>query len=128
MEPYALRSQSFFYPPILAQYVESTRVTQQKTQPLAFSSWLGRGGLVVAIGVAYFLAARLGHTLRGQAEVAIFWPATGLATGALIFIGPRARWPVSVAVAIATVASSHVIGRNYGLTIAFIFINAGEAL
>jgi integral membrane sensor domain MASE1 len=35
---------------------------------------------------------------------------------------------VSVAVAIATVASSHVIGRSHGLTIAFIFINAGEAL
>ena len=85
-------------------------------------------GLVVAIGVAYFLAARLGHALRGQAEVAIFWPATGIATGALISIGPRARWPVSVAVAIATIASSHVIGRNHGLTLAFILINASEAL
>ena len=47
--------------------------------------WLGRAGLSIAVGVAYFLAAQLGLSLLTTAErVAVFWPASGVAAGALI--------------------------------------------
>jgi hypothetical protein len=52
---------------------------------------VGRVGLAVAIGIAYFLAARLGLVLNSYAALAFFWPAAGIATGALIVLGPVAR-------------------------------------
>jgi len=92
------------------------------------NSWLGAVALAVAIGIAYFLAAWLGLALRSQVGMAIFWPAAGIATGALIALGPAARLPVAVAVAIASIASSLLIGRNIWLAIAFVVLNAGEVL
>src|SRR6516165_12204070 len=80
---------------------------QKKSQGAAFpldklhQSWLGAVELAVAVGVAYFLAAQLGLALRAQVGVAIFWPAAGIATGVLIAVGPAARFPVTIAVAVA---------------------------
>ena len=37
--------------------------------------------------------------------VAVFWPAAGIAIGALIALGPDARLPVAAAVAVATITS-----------------------
>lgn len=66
-------------------------------------------------------------TLRTQPEgVAVFWPAAGLAVGALIVLGPSARLPVVVAV--ATITSNLLIARNPWLAITFGFLNAGQAL
>jgi hypothetical protein len=46
--------------------------------------------LVVAVGIAYFLVARLGLALRtNPAGVAFFWPAAGVAVGALVVLGPK---------------------------------------
>ena len=90
--------------------------------------WLSKVGLAVAIGIAYFLAARLGLALRAQVGVAIFWPAAGIAVGALIALGPRARFSVAGAVAIASIVSSFMIGRSPWLAIAFAVINAGHPL
>ena len=91
--------------------------------------WLGAVGLAVAVGIAYFIAARLGLALRTQAEeVAAFWPAAGVAVGVLIVLGPSARLPVAVAVAFATITSNLLIARNTWLAFTFGFLNAGQAL
>jgi len=90
-------------------------------------SWLSAVKLAVAICIAYFLAAWLG--LAFQAEgVAVFWPAAGIAIGALLTLRPSTRLPVSVGVISATVAANFMFGRNIWLATAFGFVNAGEAL
>jgi len=92
-------------------------------------AWLGDIGIGAAIGVAYFLAARLGLALRTKPEaLAIIWPAAGIAVGALIALGPRARLPVAGAAAVATIACNLLIGRHAGLALTFGLINAGQAL
>ena len=90
--------------------------------------WGGRVGLAVAIGLAYFIAARFGLALRTDTGTSIFWPAAGIAVGALIVWGPSARVPVSAAVVAATAVSNVMIGRNAWLAVAFGFVNAGQAL
>ena len=106
----------------------------EKGQGAAFSfdnlthSWVGAVELAIAIGVTYFLAARFGLALRAQPGVAIFWPAAGIAVGALIALGPIARLPVAAGVAVASIASSVMIGRSPWLSIAFCFVNVGQAL
>jgi integral membrane sensor domain MASE1 len=113
---------------------EVSGVPREKGQGAAFSfdnlnhSWLGAVELAIAIGVTYFLAARFGLALRVQVGVAIFWPAAGIGVGALIALGPTARLPVAVGVALATIGSSFTIGRNVWLGIAFAFVNAAQAL
>ena len=91
-------------------------------------SWLGGVELAVSVGVAYFLAALLGLALRAQVGVAIFWPAAGIATGVLIALGPAARLPVTLGVAVASMASGLLIGRNPWLAFTFVFLNLGEIL
>jgi PAS domain S-box-containing protein len=91
-------------------------------------SWLGAVELAIAIGIAYFLAARLGLSLRVQVGVVIFWPAAGIAVGALIALGPKARLPVVAAVIISMTASILMVGRSPWLAIALGLSTAGEAL
>jgi hypothetical protein len=74
-------------------------------------SWLGAIALAAAVGLAYFMAARLGLALRAREGVAIFWPAAGIAVGVLIALGPSVRLPVAAAVAIATTLSNLMIAR-----------------
>jgi PAS domain S-box-containing protein len=106
----------------------------EKNQGAAFrlnspsQSWLGAVGLFVVVGIAYFLAARVGVVLGVSQGVPIFWPAAGIAVGAFITLGPNARLPVTVAVVAATIASGILIGRSLSLTITFAFFNTGEAL
>jgi PAS domain S-box-containing protein len=91
-------------------------------------SWLGEVKLAIAIGIAYFLAARLGLALRVEMGVVFFWPAAGIAVGALIALGPKARLPVVAAVIISMVASILMAGRSPWLAIALGLATAGEAL
>src|SRR5215813_7033700 len=91
-------------------------------------SWLGGARLAVATGIAYFLAGQLSFMLRAEPGVAVFWPAAGIAVGALIALGPKARLPLAAAVLLGTVACNLMIGRNTWLSIAFGFINAGQTL
>jgi PAS domain S-box-containing protein len=91
-------------------------------------SSLGGVKLAVATGVAYFLAARLGLVLRVDPGVAVFWPASGIAIGALIALGPKARLPLAAAVCIATAASNLMIGRDPWLTVVFGLLNASQTL
>jgi integral membrane sensor domain MASE1 len=69
--------------------------------------WIGALGLAVAVGVAYFLAARLGLFLLTQPDgVAVFWPAAGVSSGVLIALGRGVRWPVAVGTIVATIAAN----------------------
>ncbi len=94
----------------------------------------GRQPWVVAIAigvftaVAYFLGARLGLVLLTELEgVAVFWPASGVAAGILIALGPRARAPVAIGVIVATVAANLLGDRNLWASIFSGLCNAGEA-
>ncbi|HEY2230992.1 MAG TPA: hypothetical protein VGI22_25310, partial [Xanthobacteraceae bacterium] len=51
--------------------------------------WVSSIGLAVAVGIGYFLAARLSLLLLTKPDgVAVFWPAAGVAAGTLIALGP----------------------------------------
>src|SRR6516225_10417905 len=89
-------------------------------------SW--RVAIVLAIGIAYVLGARLGLALTSHAGLAFFWPAAGIATGALIVLGPAARLPVALGVALASIVCSLTAGRSLWLAFAFVVPNAGEVL
>jgi signal transduction histidine kinase len=91
--------------------------------------WLVGTVLAVAVGVAYFLAGRLGVGLVLQPEgVAVFWPAAGISSGVLIALGPRARWPVAAGVIGATIVVHLVIAEPLWVGAAFGVCNAAEAL
>src|SRR5947208_190492 len=85
-------------------------------------------GLAIAVGLAYFLAARLSVGLLLEEGVAVFWPAAGISSGVLIALGPRARWPVAVGVTAATVTIHQLIADPLWAGIALGLSNAAEAL
>jgi PAS domain S-box-containing protein len=97
-------------------------------------SWRGAVRLAVAIGVSYFLASRLGMFFRAEPEgLAVFSPAAGIATGALIAFGAAARLPAASAVVCATIACSLIdcslmMGRSPWLAIPLSLANAGQPL
>src|SRR5262245_9335101 len=82
----------------------------------------------VAIGSAYFMAARLGLMFVAKPGLAVFWPASGIAVGALVAFGANARMPVTAAVVAATVIANITIGRIASLAIVFGLVNAGQTL
>jgi two-component sensor histidine kinase/integral membrane sensor domain MASE1 len=84
--------------------------------------------LGLVIGVAYFLAARLGLVFMAKPGLAVFWPAAGIAVGALIALGSRARLPVAAAVLGATIIANVSIGRNASLAVVFGLVNVGQTL
>jgi signal transduction histidine kinase len=91
--------------------------------------WAGSIGLTVAVGIVYFLSARLSLALLTKPEgVAVFWPAAGVAAGVLIALGPRARWPVVVGTMAATIAANLSGDRNLWSAVLFALCNAGEAV
>src|SRR6516225_10657858 len=61
-------------------------------------------------------------------RVAVFWPAAGVAAGALIAIGPNVRWPVVIGTMAATIIANLLGDRNISSSIVFAICNAGEAL
>ena len=91
--------------------------------------WVNTIGLAAAVGLAYFLAARLGVGLLLKPEgVAVFWPAAGISSGVLIALGPCARWPVAAGVTAATVVIHQLIADPLWAGIALGLSNAAEAL
>jgi integral membrane sensor domain MASE1 len=94
-----------------------------------FPPWAIWGALAVALGIAYFLAVRLSLALLLDPDgVAVFWPAAGIAAGALISVGPAARFPVIVGVMAATILGNLLSDRNISSSIVFAACNAGEAV
>jgi PAS domain S-box-containing protein len=86
-------------------------------------------GLAVAVGIAYFFAARLSLFLLTKPDgVAVFWPASGIATGVLVALGPRARIPVAAGTIVATIVANILGDRTLLSATVFALCNAGEAL
>jgi signal transduction histidine kinase len=113
--------------------VQQSLQSQARDRPLSpgidVTRWIGSIGLAAAIGIAYFLAARLSLELLTKPEgVAVFWPASGVAAGALIALGTRARWPVVVGTMAATIVANLLGDRNIWGSILFALCNAGEAV
>src|SRR5437016_5271055 len=91
--------------------------------------WLDSIWLAVAVGIAYFLAARLSLALLAKPDgVAVFWPASGVAAGVLIALGPGARWPVALGAVAATIVANLLGDRTFAGASAFALCNAGEAM
>src|SRR3954462_13837131 len=86
-------------------------------------------GVAVAVGIAYFLGARLSLSLLTKPDgVAVFWPASGVAAGVLIALGPHYKWPVAIGAAVATIAANLLGDRTFAGAAAFALCNASEAL
>ena len=80
-------------------------------------------------GLTYFAGARLGLSLLAQPEgVAVFWPASGLAAGAILPLNKPRRWMVASGIFIGTIAANLMAGRNPALSSAFGLCNVAEAL
>jgi PAS domain S-box-containing protein len=90
--------------------------------------WMSSISLAVAVGVVYFLAARLSLLLLTPDGVAVFWPAAGVAAGALIALGSKGRWPVVAGTMAATIVANLLGDRNLWSALVFALCNAGEAL
>ena len=89
--------------------------------------WINSVGLAIAVGIAYFLAARLGLFLLTKPDgVAVFWPAAGVSSGVLIALGPRALLPVIAGTMAATLAANLLGDRNIWSAIFFALSNAVE--
>ena len=71
--------------------------------------WARSIGLAAAVGIVYFLSARLSLLLLTKPDgVAVFWPASGVAAGVLIALGPRARLPVAAGAMVATIVANFI--------------------
>ena len=91
--------------------------------------WARSIGLAAAVGIVYFLAARLSLLLLTKPDgVAVFWPASGVAAGVLIALGPRARLPVAAGAMVATIVANFMGDRTLFSAVVFGVCNAGEAL
>jgi signal transduction histidine kinase len=96
---------------------------------LDLTRWIGSIGLTVAVGIVYFLSARLSLALLTKPEgVAVFWPAAGVSAGVLIALGSRARWPVVVGTMAATIGANLSGDRTLWSAVLFALCNAGEAV
>ena len=84
-------------------------------------------GCAVGVAIAYFLAARFGLALLVD-EVAVFWPASGIAVGILVVLGPRARGAVVIGVVVATIIANLMGDRSLWTSVFKGFCNAGEAV
>src|SRR5229473_3262996 len=90
--------------------------------------WMSSIWLAVLVGSVYILAAKLSLALLTPDGVAVFWPAAGIAAGALIALGPPARWPVVAGTMVATIVANLLGDRNIWSAIVFALCNAGEAV
>jgi signal transduction histidine kinase len=91
--------------------------------------WVGSVGLTIAVGISYFLAAQLSLALLTKPDdVAVFWPAAGVAAGILIALGPTARLPVVAGTIVASFpANFFAYGTIWG-PIVLALSNAGEVV
>ena len=89
---------------------------------------MGLSWLAVLVGGIYILSAKLSLALLTPDGVAVFWPAADVAAGALIALGPRARWAVATGTVVATIVANLLGDRNLLSSVVFALCNAGEAL
>ena len=95
----------------------------------AANAWIATLAAALVIALAYFLAAQLGLALLARpSDVAVFWPASGIAAGILITAGRRAGVAVVVGVVLGTVAANLLSDRGLLTSVLKGFCNAGEAV
>lgn len=105
---------------------EQTPRTRDRV-PEASRRWVNAVGLTIALGIAYFLAARLSLVLLTKPDgVAVFWPAAGVSAGVLVGFGRRARLPVVVGTMAATITANLLGDRNLWSAVVFALCNAAE--
>ena len=103
--------------------------SRRYADPGSTRKWAHSIGLAAAVGIFYFLAARLSLLLLTKPDgVAVFWPASGVAAGVLIALGPRARAPVAAGAMVATIVANLMGDRTLLSAVVFALCNAGEAL
>src|SRR5215831_1080206 len=113
----------------MTQYPLGRVLDHQPVFPRLSRSWVSSAALTVVLASAYFLAARLGLVLLTKPDgVAVFWPAAGVATGALISLGLRMWLPVVIGTMVATVVANLLGDRNLWSAVVFALSNAGEAV
>ena len=99
------------------------------TSAFAVTGWIAALGATAAVALAYYLAARLGLALLSPlSDVAVFWPASGMAAGIFILSNRRFRPAIGVGVIIGTVAANLMSDRNIWTSLFKGFCNAGEAV
>jgi signal transduction histidine kinase len=104
-------------------------VQQELSTGVDLTRWAGPIGIAVAVGIVYFVAARLSLVLLTKPEgVAVFWPAAGVSAGVLIALGSRARWPVVAGTMAATIVANLLGDRGLWSAVLFGLCNAGEAV
>src|SRR5262249_18760637 len=113
---------------LMTQYSQGIVAHGQPVSSALSRRWIELIGLAIALGIAYFLAARLSLYLILPDGVAVFWPAAGVSAGVLVGLGPRARWPVVAGTMVATIAANLLGDRNIWSTIVFALCNAAEPL
>src|ERR1700733_15098125 len=87
--------------------------------------WARSIALAAAVGIVYFLGARLSLLLLTKPDgVAVFWPASGVAAGVLIALGPRARLPVIAGAMVATIVANLMGDRTLFGAVVFALCNA----
>ena len=105
------------------------QVQHEPSADLDLARWAGPIGLTLAIGIVYFVSARLSLALLTKPEgVAVFWPAAGVSAGALIALGTQARWPIVIGTMAATIVANILGDRNLWGAVLFALSNAGEAV
>jgi PAS domain S-box-containing protein len=112
--------------------LQNLRAQTERQLPAADETarqWINAIGLTVLVGLAYFLAARLSLALLTKPDgVAVFWPASGVAAGVLIALGPSARLPVAAGAMVATIVANLLGDRTLFSALVFALCNAGEAV
>ena len=79
--------------------------------------------------LSYYVGALFGLALLDEAGgVAIFWPASGVASGLLLVFGRKGVAPIAAGVETATIAGNLVGGRPVVLSLVFAFANTLECL
>jgi PAS domain S-box-containing protein len=93
------------------------------------NAWIATLGGAFAIALVYFLAAQVGLAfLAKPSEVAVFWPASGIAVGVLVAAGRRAGVALVVGVVVGTVAANLTSDRSLLTSVLKGFCNAGESV
>ena len=91
--------------------------------------WARLIGVAASVGIVYFLSARLSLLLLTKPDgVAVFWPASGVAAGVLIALGPRARLPVAAGAIVATIVANLMGDRTLFGAVVFRPMQRGRSI
>ena len=82
----------------------------------------------MAVGLAHFLTSWLSTTMMIANIYSFFWPAVGIASGVLIALGPRARWPVAAGVLASHIVVNSARSNSVINAVAFVLGNTAEPL